>query len=187
MRALAAATPHCLVDTAIGAIGLAWSEAGITCLQLPGPDRAATERRLAASGSPPAEPPEEVARAIAMLERYCRGERVDFSSLPLDLSGVGAFDRAVYEAAREVRWGQTVSYGEIARRIGAPEAARAVGRALGRNPVAIVVPCHRILASGGRIGGFSAFGGARAKQRLLALEGVHPGHGTPPIPGLLAD
>jgi methylated-DNA-[protein]-cysteine S-methyltransferase len=113
------------------------------------------------------------------------GECVDFSPLVLDLSGVGGFYRRIYEATRRLAWGETATYGELARRVGSPGAARAVGQAMGRNPIPLIVPCHRVLASGHGIGGFSAFGGAVTKTRLLALEGVHLGDGTPPIPGLL--
>ena len=98
---------------------------------------------------------------------------------------VAPFERQVYAAARCIPWGQTVSYGELARRTGAPDAARAVGHALSRNPVPIIVPCHRVLAKGHRIGGFSAYGGAIAKERLLALEGVHVDAGTPLLPGFI--
>ena len=81
----------------------------------------------------------------------------------------------IYAAARRVGWGETATYGELARQAGAPGAARAVGQAMARNPVAVIIPCHRILASGNKVGGFSAFGGAVSKQRLLGLEGVRIG------------
>jgi methylated-DNA-[protein]-cysteine S-methyltransferase len=102
----------------------------------------------------------------------------------LDLTGVSPFHAQVYDAARAIAWGQTASYGELARRVGAPGAARAVGQAMGRNPVPIIIPCHRVLASGHKLGGFSAFGGAGTKQRLLALEGVSLGGDQPCLPGL---
>ena len=103
----------------------------------------------------------------------------------LDLTGVGDFHRRIYDLTRDVGWGETITYGELARRVGAPGAARAVGQAMGRNPIPIIIPCHRVLASGGKVGGFSAFGGAVTKTRLLALEGVHLDKGTPLLPGLL--
>src|SRR5262249_55966531 len=111
---------------------------------------------------------------------------VDFASVAVDLRGVGGFRRKVYEAARSIGWGQTASYGELARRMGAPRAARAVGQALGANSIPIIIPCHRIVASGGGIGGFSAFGGKRGKQRLLALEGVRLGEESPLLAGFCA-
>jgi methylated-DNA-[protein]-cysteine S-methyltransferase len=175
-------------DTAIGACGVAWSERGVTRLQLPERTPAATERRLRGRpvDSGAGEPPAPVRKAIAMLERYFAGERVDFSSVALDLSGVGPFHRKIYDATRSLGWGETASYGDLARQAGSPGAARAVGQAMGHNPVPIIIPCHRVLASGRKIGGFSAYGGAVTKERLLALEGVHLGGGTPLLPGLLA-
>jgi methylated-DNA-[protein]-cysteine S-methyltransferase len=181
---------YALVATAIGDIGLGWSAAGLRVLQLPEADRCATERRLAGAlarhgeaGVRPADPPPPIRRAIASLGEYCRGIAVDFASVPLDLTGLPTFRQRVYAAARAVAWGRTVSYGELARRIGQHGAARAVGQALGLNPLPIIIPCHRILASGGRIGGFSAYGGAATKQRLLELEGLSGA--MPLLPGLI--
>ena len=174
--------------TAFGVCGIAWSEGGITRLQLPERTPAATERRLRArpADSEAGVPTAAVRRAIAALERYFAGERVDFSGVELDLEGVGSFHRKIYAAARDLGWGQTASYGELARLVGSPGAARAVGQAMGRNPVPIIVPCHRVLAAGRKIGGFSAPGGTQTKQRLLVLEGVQLDVGTPLLPGLLA-
>jgi methylated-DNA-[protein]-cysteine S-methyltransferase len=165
---------YALFDTPIGPCGVAWSECGVTRLQLPESDRDGTERRLRASGTGPngQGPPPEVERLMAEVRRYLAGERVDFRGVALDLEGVSPFHRKVYDAARSIGWGQTASYADLARIAGSPAAARAVGQALARNPVAIVVPCHRILASGGTLGGFSAYGGRSAKECLLALEGV---------------
>ncbi len=175
---------YCLFDTALGACGVAWSGRALTRLQLPEADRIATEQRLESAASRDAPPP-WAEQLIAQIRRYLSGERIDLQSVAVELAGVGEFRRAVYQAARSVGWGQTASYGELARRIGFPWGARAVGQALARNPVPIVVPCHRILARDGRIGGFSAYGGIVTKQRLLALEGVQVG-GTPLLPGLTA-
>jgi methylated-DNA-[protein]-cysteine S-methyltransferase len=120
------------------------------------------------------------------LRRYASGEEVDFAAVVLDLAGTGPFDRAIYAAARAVGWGCTTTYGELARHAGAfaPEAAREVGQAMARNPVPIVIPCHRVLGSGNRIGGFSAPGGRPAKERLLALEGVRLDGGQLALPGV---
>lgn len=164
---------YCLFDSPIGPCGIAWSERGLVRLQLPESDRGATERRLkkaGASASPQA--PITVHEAIADLQRYLSGRRTDFSAVALDFAGISPFQQQVYAAARSLRWGETVSYGELARRIGDPQAARAVGQALGHNPIPIIVPCHRILAKGHRIGGFSAYGNTLTKERLLGLEGV---------------
>jgi methylated-DNA-[protein]-cysteine S-methyltransferase len=178
--------PHCLFDTAIGLCGVAWSARGLTRVQLPEANRGATLSRLRRDPAQPAvdRPPPEVERAIGHLEIYLAGEKVDFGGVALDLTGVSEFHRKVYEAARGIGWGQTMTYGELALLAGSPGAARAVGQALGRNPVPIVVPCHRILASGGKVGGFSAFGGTATKERLLALEGVHLGTELPLLRGL---
>jgi len=179
------ATPelHCLFDTAIGPCGVAWTGRGLTRVQLPEADRSATLRRLHRGSVRPAAgvPPPEVEQAIGRIKSYLAGEKVDFAGVALDLTGVGAFHRKVYDAARRIGWGRTATYGELARHAGSPAAARAVGQALGRNPIPIIVPCHRILAAGGKVGGFSAFGGASTKQRLLALEGVHLGTGDLPL------
>jgi len=106
--------------------------------------------------------------------RYFEGEKTDFSDVKLDLSEQDAFFKQIYAAARQVGWGQTTTYGSLAKKVGAgPEAARDVGQAMAKNPVALIIPCHRVLAAGGKVGGFSAPGGAVAKIRMLELEGVH--------------
>jgi methylated-DNA-[protein]-cysteine S-methyltransferase len=181
---------YALVETEIGEIGLAWSAVGLSVLQLPEADRRATERclRSALGHAETADPPAPIRRAIRALQRYCRGLEVDFAPLTLDLAGIPVFRRKVYDAARAIGWGRTASYGELAQRIGQPGAARAVGRALGQNHLPIIIPCHRILAGGGRIGGFSAYGGETTKRRLLELEGIAPGDAckAPLSPGLSA-
>jgi methylated-DNA-[protein]-cysteine S-methyltransferase len=168
---------HCLFDTDLGVCGVAWSERGVTRFQLPEADRRATERRLTlrSPNSTAKAPPPPIAQAIADVQRYMAGERVDFSAIALDLTGVAPFYLEIYAAARRVGWGETATYGELARQASAPGAARAVGQAMARNPVAVIIPCHRILASGNKVGGFSAFGGTVSKQRLLGLEGVRIG------------
>lgn len=178
---------YCLFDTAIGTVGVAWSADGITRLQLPEAGRAATERRLRGRSAAAVEdtPPTPIKRAIDDLQRYVAGERIDFSGIELDLTGVGPFHRSIYDALRRIGWGETTTYGALARQAGDPGAARAVGQAMGRNPIPVIIPCHRVLASGGKPGGFSAFGGAVTKQRLLALEGVYLDGGAPLLPGLL--
>jgi methylated-DNA-[protein]-cysteine S-methyltransferase len=184
-------THYCVFDTAIGPCGVAWSERGLTRVQLPESDRSATEKRLranarlrASAARPNETPPAAIGQVIAKIQYYMTGRSMDFAAAAIDLAGIGEFERKVYQAARAIPWGQTLSYGELARQIGSPGAARAVGRALARNPVPIVVPCHRVLAKGHRIGGFSAPGGIFAKERLLALEGVCVPAGTPLLPGI---
>jgi methylated-DNA-[protein]-cysteine S-methyltransferase len=165
---------HLLFDTPIGPCGIAWGERGLVALQLPEETPAATrERLLGQSGDlPETTPPRWVRSAVARLVRHLEGRPQDFSSLALDTARVAPFHARVYEAARAIPPGRTRTYGELARDLGSPGASRAVGQALARNPFAIVVPCHRVLASGGRPGGFSARGGRSTKARLLALEGV---------------
>ncbi len=167
-----------LFDTAIGPCGIAWGERGVVGVQLPaGGGEPATRERLRGSfpDAPEAPPPPDVARAIDAIVALLRGEPNDLSAVALDLGGVPPFHRRVYEAARAIPPGETLTYGEIAARLGEPGAARAVGQALGRNPFAIVVPCHRVLAAGGKSGGFSAPGGVTTKLRMLAIEGARAG------------
>lgn len=168
---------YCIFESAIGVCGLAWSRAGLTRFQLPEADRLATEKRLQGGSDGPTrnDPPPPVGRAIAGLQRYFAGERIDFSGVEVDLEGVPPFYVRVYDVARRIGWGETATYGELAARAGSPGAARGVGQALSRNPVAVIIPCHRILASGNKVGGFSAYGGTVSKERLLALEGVRLG------------
>lgn len=123
-------------------------------------------------GATEAEPPSFVADAVALAVRLLAGEKVDLGGIPVEPEGASELERKVYEAARRIPCGEVRTYGEIAREIGAPGAAQAVGAALGRNPVPIVVPCHRVLASGGRSGGFSAPGGVDTKFRMLEIEGA---------------
>jgi methylated-DNA-[protein]-cysteine S-methyltransferase len=163
-----------LFDTAIGRCGVAWGERGVAGVQLPEAGeqetRARMLQRFPAAGE--AAPPPEVQHAIDRIMALLRGEASDLSAIALDMDQVPAFHRRVYEAARGIPPGMTLSYGDIAARAGAPGAARAVGQALGRNPFPIVVPCHRVLAAGGKIGGFSAQGGIVTKRRMLAIEGA---------------
>jgi methylated-DNA-[protein]-cysteine S-methyltransferase len=167
---------YCLFDTAIGDCAIAWGERGLTRLQLPEANRAATEQRIrrltARWGRSTDRLPPAISQVIGELQGYLAGNKTEFLSLILDLTEASEFHRRVYEATRSVGWGKTASYGEIARKVGSPGAARAVGGALARNPVAIIIPCHRVLASGQRLGGFSAHGGTSVKVRLLALEGL---------------
>ena len=153
-------------DTAIGTCGIAWGEAGITGVQLPG------SSRLVQAATPPAGVPDDVRAAAAAIVELLAGARVDLTGVVLDERGLDPFRRAVFTATRAVGPGRTASYGEIARTIGAPEAARAVGAALGSNPYPIVVPCHRILAADGALTGFSAPGGVVTKRRMLEIEGA---------------
>jgi methylated-DNA-[protein]-cysteine S-methyltransferase len=168
------AIAYTLFDTAIGRCGIAWNDRGISCVQLPGSSdgltRLSLERRAGRASE--SDPPEPVRRAIAAIAALLAGERRELIDLTLDTDGIPEFNRRVYDVARAIPPGSTLSYGEVAERLGAPGAARAVGQALGENPWPIIVPCHRVLAADGGIGGFSAPGGTATKRRLLALEGV---------------
>jgi|SRR4051812_42562102 methylated-DNA-[protein]-cysteine S-methyltransferase len=161
-------------DTAIGQCGIAWSDAGVTGFQLPERDATSTRTQLAQRflQAVDAAPPPQLQRAIDAIRALLRGDSVDLAFIPLDMDGVPEFHRRVYDVARTVRPGATITYGEIAKRLGDAGAARAVGRALGRNPFPMIVPCHRVTAAGGKTGGFSAPGGTVTKLRLLAIEGA---------------
>lgn len=166
---------YLLFETAAGFCGIAWNDAGIVRFQLPGRNADTTRRLLLSrlSDAEPGEPTPEVARAVASAQRYFEGEETDFSGFALDLAGQDAFFRRIYEATRKVGWGRTTTYGTLAKELGAePQAARDVGKAMAANPIPLIIPCHRVLAAGGKVGGFSAPGGAAAKLRMLELEGV---------------
>jgi methylated-DNA-[protein]-cysteine S-methyltransferase len=169
-----------LFETAVGVCGISWSERGITAVQLPaGRDdltRARLRRRARGARELPAPP--HVADAIEGITAMLAAEDADLSQIVLDLAGVGRFDRRVADVARAIPAGETLTYGEIATRVRAPGKAREVGAALARNRFPIIVPCHRVIAANGKLGGFSAPGGARAKLRLLEIE--RRAHGATP-------
>jgi methylated-DNA-[protein]-cysteine S-methyltransferase len=159
-------------DTAIGRCCIAWGERGVVGFQLPESREAETRARVLRRfpEAQEASPSGEVGRAVEDIVALLRGELRDLSAIALDMESVPPFNRRVYEIARTIAPGATLSYGEIATRLKEPGAARAVGQALGRNPFAIIVPCHRVLAANGKIGGFSANGGITTKLRLLSIE-----------------
>jgi len=165
-------TGYSLFETAVGRCAIVWGANGIRAVQLPERQAQATRARILRLFPDVAEahPPPEVQRAIDRIVTLMRGEASDLSGLRLDMAGVPDFHRKVYEFSRGIPPGETLTYGEVALRVGSRGAARAVGQALGKNPFAIVVPCHRVLAAGGKIGGFSAPGGTDTKQKMLAIE-----------------
>ncbi len=167
-------TCFALFDTPIGACGIAWGDRGITATWLPEADSVALRGRITRRlrGACEALPPDEVRRVVEGIVALLSGTSSDLSAAPLDMDGLPDFHRRVYEAARSISPGQTLTYGEIARRLGDPSQARAVGQALGANPFPILVPCHRVLAANGKTGGFSAPGGVSTKLRLLEIEGA---------------
>jgi methylated-DNA-[protein]-cysteine S-methyltransferase len=165
-------------ETALGFCAIAWSDAGVARFQLPTKSAEAADRliRGRVPGAEPEAPPEGVAGVVSAAKRYFSGEETDFSQVRLDLAGEDAFFARIYAALRRVAWGRTTTYGALAKEVGAGrEAARDVGEAMAKNPAPLIIPCHRVLAAGGRIGGFSAPGGARTKMRMLELEGVRVG------------
>lgn len=174
---------YLIFETASGFCGIAWNAQGISRFQLPTKTAEATRRLLLKRqpGAEPGMPPPDVARAVAAVQRYFQGEKTDFSDLKLDLAEQNAFCKEIYAAARQIGWGQTTTYGALAKALGVgPEAARDVGQAMAQNPVALIIPCHRVLAAGGKLGGFSAPGGATTKRRMLELEGVRVEEARPP-------
>jgi methylated-DNA-[protein]-cysteine S-methyltransferase len=177
---------YLVFETSKGFCGIAWSDAGVARFVLPAPSAGAAERSLLRRlpGARPGAPPPEVLGAVAAVKRYFQGAEADFSDLRLDLEGQDEFFKEIYAAARRVTWGHTTTYGTLAKELGAgPEAARDVGQAMARNPVPLIIPCHRVLAAGGKVGGFSAPGGSATKVRMLELEGVHV---APPPPAQLS-
>ncbi len=167
-------------DSALGGCAVAWGAHGIVAVQLPEVDAAATRARLLkASGVlAQATPPPAVARAIAAVQALLAGQLADLGadacmeSVALDMQRITDFQRRVYAATRRIPPGQTRTYGELASELGNKNSARAVGHALGLNPVAPIVPCHRVLGAAGKPCGFSAHGGVVTKLRMLQTEGA---------------
>jgi methylated-DNA-[protein]-cysteine S-methyltransferase len=163
-----------LFETSLGSCGIAWNERGVVLLQLPEKSARLTRQRVLERLPEAIEsgPPRDVKRAIASISALLDGKGGDLTHVVLDMERVPPFHKRVYEVTRTIPAGQTLSYGEIATRLGSPGAARAVGQAMQKNPFAIIVPCHRVLAAGGKLGGFTANGGALTKKKMLAIEGV---------------
>jgi methylated-DNA-[protein]-cysteine S-methyltransferase len=171
----------CVFDTPIGSCGIAWNAEAIVGAQLPEADEARTLHRLRKRHPQlqPDQAPEWVQVIILRIRALLDGGRDDLADVPLDLHGEPEFNQRVYAITRAIPPGRTLTYGEVAQRLGEPGAARAVGQALGHNPFAPIVPCHRVLAAGNAGGGFSAVGGVATKLRLLQIEraqfGAEPG------------
>jgi methylated-DNA-[protein]-cysteine S-methyltransferase len=163
-----------LFDTAIGHCAIAWREAMLAGVQLPEEDQARSRARMRRRFPQAHEalPPDWVQTIIGRTSAMLAGTHDAMQDVPLDMTGVPPFNQRVYELSRCIKPGTWLTYGEVARQLGVPGAARAVGQALGHNPFAPIVPCHRILAAGGKTGGFSASGGASTKMRMLEIEGA---------------
>lgn len=164
-------------DTAIGPCAIAWRGEAVARFALPGPDPA---RRMTDAHRLPVPATGPRAAAISRIRAHLDGELDDLRSIPVDLTGLPEFHRAVYAVTRAIDPGRTLSYGEVAERTRNPGAAQAVGQALGRNPIPLIIPCHRVLAADHALHGFSAPGGIETKQRLLAIERT-AGFGEPTL------
>ncbi|WIY03267.1 methylated-DNA--[protein]-cysteine S-methyltransferase [Amycolatopsis mongoliensis] len=167
-------TRFTVFDTAIGPCGLAWRDDVVIGTSLPDGGAAGLRARLAGRfpGAVEGPPPPPVRAAVDGIVALLAGGRADLTSIPLDFAGVPEFNRRAYEIARAVPPGKTLTYGDIAHRLGMPGSAQAVGQAMGSNPFPIIVPCHRVTAAGGKDGGFSARGGVATKRRMLVIEGA---------------
>ena len=164
-----------LFETAAGVAAIGWQGAAIMSFRLPAPGASEAERSVLRRlpGAARAEPQADIATVVAAAIRYFAGERTEFFETPVDPGPQPPFFAQVYAFIRTLGWGETTTYGAVARALGAgPEHARAVGQAMATNPVPLIIPCHRIMAAGGKIGGFSAPGGSTSKARMLELEGV---------------
>ena len=173
--------PRYLVfETALGLSAIVWGKQGI--LSIRHPIVAGAKRQAHADlrthlfedypNACEAKPTRAINQAIRAILAYSKGQPSDFSTLQLDMSGLPPFHQRVYQAVRTIPRGAIVSYGEVAATIDAPAAARAVGQAMSRNPFSLIVPCHRVTAAGGKLGGFSSDDGVKTKLRLLAHEGI---------------
>lgn len=160
-----------LFPTALGNCGIVWDGETVIATSLPEASPEATEHRLVAqTGATKASPPEAIQRAIDGMTALLEGERPDLSAISCDFRNSDAFAQQVYALTRDVGPGETTTYGAIAKKLGDVQLARSVGQALGRNPIPIIVPCHRIVGADGKLVGFSADGGVSLKLRLLDIE-----------------
>jgi methylated-DNA-[protein]-cysteine S-methyltransferase len=167
-------TSFTLFDTPIGTCSLVWQADRIVGLRLPEASPAATRGRITRrwTGAEEKAPPPEMQAVIDRVLRLLAGDKIDLGDVALDFGEAPDFHKRAYAIARTIPAGQTMTYGEIARRLGAPHESREVGQAMGRNPIAILMPCHRVLGADGRMGGFSANGGVATKRRILEIEGA---------------
>jgi len=167
---------YTIFDTAIGRCGIIWSSTGVIAVQLPEAREIDTRRRIFAVHPEAREqrPSKTAELAIECIATLLQGRDPDFSDVSLDAGGVPAFNRRVYEYTCTIPRGETRSYHEIAKALGASGAAHSVAQAIAKNPYMIIVPCHRVLEAGGYADRISPYGGVISKRRLLALEGAHP-------------
>ncbi len=166
---------YLIFETALGFCAIAWNGKGVVRFRLPESNAEATEQALLRRlpDATPAAPPPAISDAVTAAQSYFAGEQTDFSAVPVDLGKQSELFEKIYAAARRLGWGETTTYGAMAKQFGTDwEIARDVGQAMAKNPVPLIIPCHRVLAAGGKIGGFSAPGGAETKAKMLELEGV---------------
>jgi methylated-DNA-[protein]-cysteine S-methyltransferase len=171
-----------IFETARGFCAIAWSGKGVVRFRLPEANAEATEQALLRRlpDATPAAPPTAIAEAVTAAQHYFAGEKADFTDVPVDLGNQTELFEKIYAAARRLGYGETTTYGAMARQFGNDwEIAREVGQAMAKNPVPLIIPCHRVLAAGGKVGGFSAPGGATTKTMMLAMEGVAVGAPKP--------
>ena len=155
------------IDTEIGIFGITWTGKGVRNVALPGGSRIES---WVAEGAVPGEPEGALAAVPDMIRRYAQGEQIDFTDVPLDLDGITEFNRKAYAELLKIGYGETTTYGAIARTLGDVALSRSVGTAMGQNRIPLLIPCHRVLGANGKPVGFSAPGGVTSKMRLLALE-----------------
>lgn len=174
-------TRFTLFPTPIGQCGIAWADERIVATQLPEASDPLTAKRVSirASGAIEGTPPLFVEDAIAAIQSLLSGSRQDLTFIACDFTALDALQVKIYEATRRVQPGDTRTYGEIAAELGNRQLAQAVGQAMGRNPLPIIVPCHRILGANGKLTGFSAGGGKETKLRMLQIEGAPIGAENP--------
>lgn len=177
---------YLIFEAALGICAIAWNGKGVVRFRLPEPNAEATEQALLRRlpEATPAAPPPTIAEAVAAAQAYFAGAQTDFSGVPVDLGKQTELFDKIYTAARRLGWGETTTYGAMAKQFGTDwEIARDVGQAMAKNPVPLIIPCHRVLAAGGKIGGFSAPGGAATKAKMLEMEGVRLGAPAQPSLG----
>ena len=161
---------YTLIDTVLGTFGLAWTDVGVARVALPAADRAGTEIWISREPAEPGFADGRIAALPDLIQRYARGERIDFGEVPLDFGRIQEFNRLAYAELLKVGYGETTTYGAIARTLGDVALSRAVGQAMGTTPIPLIVPWHGVLGADGKAGGFSSPGGVSAKMRMLALE-----------------
>ncbi len=175
---------YTLFPTALGSCGIAWRGDTVTSARLPDDTPAQTARKLASqNGAQEGDPPAAVQEAITAIQTLFAGEKTDLSFVSCDFGDADPFARSVYQITRHIPAGETTTYGAIATELGDLRLSQRVGWALGRNPIPIIMPCHRVLGADGKLTGFSATGGVEMKCRMLEIEGAQIGGG----PGLFDD